>query len=581
MRGRSWHPRARGWSCALALLPACGIDGSAGEDRTGGDGSTTDAATSEPTGTTATDGMPALAGFTEVAAAAGLVQSQGEFRDAPNCLVDATAIDRTGFFCTAEWFSGGVAAGDVDGDGHTDLYFSRTYNPGVLLHNNGDGTFSDRTVEAGLHGVKNTNGPAFGDIDNDGDLDLFVTTTGDTRFYLFINNGAGRFGEDALGRGAALPTEHQHTGSSAAFGDYDLDGYLDLWVGEYRTQAALGDAPSHARLLHNRGAAQPGHFEDVTDAAGVSLEHVHETIDIEYPIAGVLPLSAGFVDLDGDDYPELLLASDFGCSRLFWNDGDGTFSDGTVAAGVGTDENGMGSAVGDFDRDGDLDWFVTSIAGTSGKTGNRLYRNDGARSFGDATDFAGVRDGGWGWGTSFLDLDNDQDLDLVMTNGWRGPGYDSDPMRLWRNDGQGAMTEIAAAAGVSADGQGRGLITLDYDEDGDLDILAVRLARTPVLFRNDSAGDNDWLRVAARGKQSARDGRGARVRVRTRADGPTQVQEIGSNSHYLGHGELAAHFGLGPGNDPVAEVEVYFPASGKSVLLTGVAREQRIVVDEP
>jgi hypothetical protein len=241
----------------------------------------------------------------------------------------------------------------------------------------------------------------------------------------------------------------------------------------------------------------------------------------------------------------------------------------------------MGSAVGDFDRDGDLDWFVTSIAGTSGKTGNRLYRNDGARSFGDATDFAGVRDGGWGWGTSFLDLDNDQDLDLVMTNGWRGPGYDSDPMRLWRNDGQGAMTEIAAAAGVSADGQGRGLITLDYDEDGDLDILAVRLARTPVLFRNDSAGDNDWLRVAARGKQSARDGRGARVRVRTRADGPTQVQEIGSNSHYLGHGELAAHFGLGPGNDPVAEVEVYFPASGKTVLLTGVAREQRIVVDEP
>jgi hypothetical protein len=241
----------------------------------------------------------------------------------------------------------------------------------------------------------------------------------------------------------------------------------------------------------------------------------------------------------------------------------------------------MGSSVGDFDRDGDLDWMVTSISGVSGKTGNRLYRYDGDRAFADATDDAGVRDGGWGWGAALFDMDNDEDLDLVMTNGWTFTDFLFDPMRLWRNEGAGAMTEISVKAGIVDDGQGRALLTLDHDDDGDLDVLVVNFAAAPLLLRNDGDLGHGWLRVRVVGTSSNRDGRGARVRVRSRPGQPAQLREIGADSHYLGHGELVAHFGLGPGDDPVAEVVVDFPATGAQVVLDDVPRGQTIVVLEP
>ena len=533
------------------------------------------------TSDTSDDPPPGSVRFTEVGAAAGLVHDQGEFRKSPDCLVDATALDKPGHFCTAEWYSGGVAAGDYDNDGHLDLFTTQIYGSGVLLRGDGAGHFVDRTADAGLDVAFNTNGAAWADIDNDDDLDLYLTNIGGNRHFLFINDGAGHFSEQATLRGAGLDSKLQHTGNTPAFGDYDLDGYLDLYVGEYRTHLALGDDPSHARLLRNRGSEQPGHFEDVTDLAGVDIDHVHQTIDIEFPIAGTLALSPGFTDLDADGWPDLVITSDFGCSRLFWNQGDGTFLDGTVAAGLGTDENGMGTAVGDFDGDGDLDLFITSIAGTVGKTGNRMYRNEGGRQFSDATDFAGVRDGGWGWGTTFLDHDNDADQDLVMTNGWNADLYLMDPMRLWDNQGDGTMLEVSAAAGVTDLHQGRGLIALDHDEDGDQDLVVVNFARPPLLYRNDSDTPNSWLRIAVRGVDSNHDGRGALVRLRLREGEPWQLREIGGTSLFLGHGELIAHFGLGPGDDPIADLEVLFPATDETVTLHDLARNQLLTITEP
>ena len=553
-----------------------------------GTGSTEDTAATAATATADTadtaDTPPPPSGafyFTDITESAGLAVKQGEFKSPPHCLVDAVALQMPGHFCTGEWQTGGAAAGDYDGDGRVDLYVARIYGEGALYRNLGGGAFVDRAAEAGLALGIHAAGAAWADIDNDGDLDLYVTAVGDVRHYLFINDGAGHFTEEAIARGAALLGPDQHVGTTPAFGDYDLDGYVDLFVGEYRTHLSLGDGPSYNRLLRNRGADAPGVFEDMTKEAGVILDEVWSVIDDPYPIAGALALTPAFVDLDGDDYPELAIAADFKTSRLFWNQGDGTFVDGTLAAGVGSDENGMGAAFGDFDGDGDLDWFVTSISGAGSKTGNRLYRYDGDRAFSDATDLAGVRDGHWGWGAAFADLDNDADLDLVMTNGWNFTNFLLDPMRLWLNPGGGAgMIEASADLGVTDTRMGRALLTLDLDGDGDLDLYNANFAQTPALYRNDADLGHRWLRVRAVGTQSESSGRGAVVHVRPAEGAPELLRVIGEPT-YLGHGELVAHFGLGPGEGPIAEVRVRWPASGAEVVLTEVAPNALLVVAEP
>ncbi|MCB9750837.1 MAG: CRTAC1 family protein [Myxococcales bacterium] len=602
--------RARAAWLAVALLACSGggdassssstgseTDGSTTTDPATGDASTsagamtttTGVATTEPdtgaytTGSSSETGFdpppPGGAYFLDVTAEVGIDHVQGEWNTSPDCIVDAPAVDKVGHFCTVEWQTGGVAAGDYDGDGRVDLFFPRVYGANLLYRNNGDGTFSERGAEAGLDLDAHSAGAAWGDIDNDGDLDLYVTAVGGTRHYLFINDGAGGFSEQGEARGAALSSADVHTGTTPSFGDYDLDGYLDVYVGEYRTHFALGDTPSHSRLLRNLGADAPGSFEDVTDAAGVNIDAVWKYVETEFPIGGTLALTPMFSDLDGDDYPELLIAADFSTSRLFWNNGDGTFTDGTLDAGVGTDENGMGAAVGDFDNDADLDWLVTSISGVAGKTGNHLYRYEGARLFSDATDFAGVREGDWGWGVAFLDHDLDGDLDVVMTNGWNASNNLFDAMRFWDNAGDGAMVEISAEVGTLDDGQGRGLVTLDHDADGDLDIVVVNFAASPIFYRNEQTTQRGWLEVQAVGTLSNRDGRGARVTVRATADGPPQLREIGSAS-YMGHGELTAHFGLKDHRGPVAEVRVYWPASGIEQVLLDVPQGERLVVTE-
>ncbi len=571
-----------GGSTAATSGPSSGASslGSTGDAGGGGSGSGAGSGATSAT-TTGDPPPPGTLFFTDVTADAGLAAPQGEFRKPPECLVDAVALMKPGHFCTGEWQTAGVAVADYDGDGRPDLYVPRIHGQDSLFRNQGDGTFVDRAAEAGLALDLHSAGAAWADVDEDGDLDLYVTTVGDVRHYLFINDGAGHFSEEALARGASLVGPDQHVGTTPTFGDIDLDGYLDLYVGEYRTHLALGDGPSYSRLLRNRGVDGPGTFEDITDAAGVNIDGVWKSVDDPYPVAGTLALTPALIDLDGDDYPDLALSADFHTSRLFWNQGDGTFVDGTLDAGVGTDENGMGGAFADYDRDGDLDWLVTSIAGASGKTGNHLYRNDGDRHFTEATDAAGVREGFWGWGAAWADFDNDLDLDLVMTNGWNFSDYLLDPMRLWRNPGDGKpMVESAAALGVTDDRMGRGLVTLDYDGDGDLDIFVANFATTPVLYRNDGDLGNGWLVVRARGSQSDTTSRGAVVEVRPEPGDPPLLQVIGAPT-YLGHGDLGAHFGLGPGDAPLAEVRVRWPASGAEVVLQDVARNAVLTVDEP
>ena len=237
------------------------------------------------------------------------------------------------FFYYPVQMSGGVAVGDFDSDSYVDLFVTRLDDTDILYRNMCNGTFRDVTADAGLGElVQDSNGAGWGDVDHDGDLDLYVTGLWENRFYLFINDGAGHLTEEALIRAAAIEGEDNHFGYSPTFGDYDRDGFIDIHTTEWRhDEVNPSRAPSNARLLHNRGAEGPefvGFFEDVTDAAGVSLDNVTgQTVN---PQDGDFSFASHFSDLDGDGWLDLAVASDFGKSRLFWNNHDGTFTDGTL-----------------------------------------------------------------------------------------------------------------------------------------------------------------------------------------------------------------------------------------------------------
>jgi hypothetical protein len=240
------------------------------------------------------------------------------------------------------------------------------------------------------------------------------------------------------------------------------------------------------------------------------------------------------------------------------------------------DDNGMGSCVGDYDTDGDLDWFVSSIYFPDfppHKVGNRLYVNDGHGVLTDGTAAAGVADGSWGWGASFQDFNNDGWLDIYHVNGWR-PAYPYDESRLFVNGGDGTFTELAAALGCADRGEGRGVCCFDYDRDGDVDIFIANNDQPAVLYRNEGI-TNHWLTVKLAGASPNTQELGARVRVT--AGGLTQLREVNNGSNFLSQDPADAHFGLG-GSAVVDVVEVTW-TDGTVTVLTGVEADRILTVD--
>ncbi len=520
------------------------------------------------------------ANFHDATAEAGVAYVQSVEREPFECLLFQ------GFFCEPERMSGGAAVGDVDADGWPDLFVTRLGQSDRLFRNRGDGTFEDVTASSGLDAfVIDSNAAVFADVDRDGDADLYVTSIATRRFHLFINDGTGFFTEEARVRGAAVENDGAHVGFGLAVGDVNLDGYPDLVVGEWRPQFVDVGAVANTRLLVNRGDAAPGFFDDLP----LGDPQASETFDF----------APAILDLDRDGWPDIAIAGDFGTSQLYWNQGDGSFVEGALAAGVGTDENGMGSTFGDFDGDGTLDWFVTSIYDPAdtcstvecnwGNTGNRLYRGCGDRQFEDATDAAGVRDGAWGWGAAFFDPDNDGDEDLVMTNGVRFPdpapdaAWEQDAMRFWRNAGDGTMTEMGAAVGLDDTGSGKGLLVFDYDRDGDQDLFVVNNPTGGLLLRNDGGNAADFVRVTLRGRASTTRGHGAVVLLRERKGQKPRMRVMGATSHFLGQSEPVVHFGLGPGSgleEPIYKITVKWP-SGEISRVYDVARRSHLMIVEP
>ncbi len=502
---------------------------------------------------------PALAGtwsFTEVSLAAGLDYSHGFLG---------------GLLPEERILIGGVAAGDFDGDGWTDLYVVRgDIGPNLLFRNRGDGTFEEVGDSAGLaiSGALN-NGPTWGDVDGDGWLDLIIGGIESTPApRLFRNRGDGTFEDITDASGIAVGG---HTFSST-FGDYDGDGDLDLvlsfWT--YGPQST-----GQGLLWQNDGT---GHFTDVTATALGDA-----------PELQAFSFTPNFADLDADGDPDLLMAADFGTSWYALNQGDGTFT--IVDDPVISDENGMGTAIGDYDGDGDLDWFVSSIwdpdgvvEGNWGISGNRLYRNDGQGHFADATDEAGVRHGYWGWGSCFADFDNDGILDLFQTNGYSafevagiGEEFWQDPARFFSGNGDGTFSERSTDLGLDDTGQGRGVVCFDYDHDGDLDLFIANNDQPPALYRNDGGNAQHYLSLTLRAEPPNPFAIGTRILLT--ADGSSQLRELRDGSHYLSQdppGE--AHFGLGTATE-IDRLTLTWP-DGEATTFFDLAVDQHLEIQQ-
>ena len=499
---------------------------------------------------------------------------------------------------------GGAVAEDFDGDGWLDLFVLRGGEaPAVLYMNRRDGTFAEEAALRGAdlptrHGVA----AAAADYDNDGDIDIVVSSQ-QAPHYLLVNDGSGQFSVNG-----SMLTEPAMFATSPSWGDVDNDGFLELALGEWNPETAknydaatktTSDMPEIAYENPLIGDSYSPLFMYANDGGGELKPYEFRST----PAIDLWVFAPRFADLDDDGLTDLAVVSDYGMSRIYRNVGGGVFQIQRDASPTFTDENGMGSAIGDYDNDGDLDWFVSSIFGQNnpdkgvfGGTGNRLYRNESEISFVDLSAEAGIRDGGWGWAASFGDLDNDGDLDLYHVNGWvqqQSEGdpteFNNQPARLYENAGYLGFHEVAEQTGAADKGQGRGLILFDFDNDGDLDIFitnnheytldggdSVRSPALPTLLRNDTPSENYWLKVTLDGSPPLhRDGIGSRVYVT--ANGQTQMRELHASTNFLTQepGRIA-HFGFGPA-DVIDEVRVEW-VNGATSVLTDVPANQHISV---
>ena len=469
-----------------------------------------------------------------------------------------------------ERFSSGLAAADYDGDGDVDLYVAGgNFAPNALYENQGDGKFVDVAGAVGVDLIHWGSGPAFGDIDGDGDLDLFIGST-EQSVYLFENRIAtdGVFVD--ISETSGLRMQARNT-VSATFYDYDSDGFLDLFLahwGAYREP--MEDTET---LWRNNGDRT---FTNTSVESGLADGLVRNLQDWSF--------TPNLADIDGDGDGDLLMSADFGTSQVFVNNGDGTFTR-TTDRRVITDQAGMGAAVADFDNDGDMDWFVTSIYSldvVGGEHfGNRYYRNDGNGVFEDLTDVAGVANGDWGWGACAKDFDNDGNLDLFHVNGWvreSGKNFNIDQVRFFHGDGGGSFEEKATEVGLINTGQGRGVACFDAEGDGDIDIVITNNGVDHVVYyRNESSNDNHYLSIRLQGNGANRLGIGAHVAAVV-PTGRRQVRQMGGSNNYVSHNPYEVHFGLGAATE--ADITVTWP-DGEVSTMVSVPVDQQITVTHP
>jgi len=485
----------------------------------------------------------------------------------------------------------GCAWLDYNNDGFPDLYVlsgrhidrltDLSASDGVdatnhLYRNNGDGTFTDVTAEAGAGGIGFGMGVTVGDFDNDGHEDIYVTNYNSA--VLYHNNGNGTFADVTKQAGV----ENPFFGTGAAFLDYDRDGRLDLFVGNYlkfdptyrhfysahHYPGPLDYAPETNRLFHNNG---DGTFTEVSSQAGIAE-----------PPGRAMGVTVG--DYDNDGWPDIYVANDTMPSYLYHNNHNGTFSEVATEMNVAYGQNGeastaMGPVFADYDNDGWQDLFVSDARY------HRLFHNPGHAGdvFLDSTDEADVGSSSGqfvGWGAGFLDFDNDGWKDLFIVNGgltWLVPMESS----LLRNNGDKTFADVSSQAGSFFKNRivSRGACFADYDNDGYVDAFVVVLGGKGILLHNTApAGHrNHWLTVKLVGTRSNRDGYGASVEAV--AGNLSQVVQADSASGYLSQNDRRPHFGLGQHSE-VDKLTIRWP-SGAIQILKNVKADQILTVTEP
>jgi hypothetical protein len=429
----------------------------------------------------------------------------------------------------------GVAWGDYDGDGKLDLYLTKSGGQANrLFRNNGNDTFTDVAAAAGVNVAQSSRGVAFGDYDNDSHLDMYVTSTTSQPALLYHNQGSGAFTDVA----AAAGVVNDGTARTGPWGDYDNDGDLDIYV-----------AKSGANFLfRNDGAG----FTEVAGPAGVA-----DTGDSR---------GAEWADYDNDGDQDIFVGNvDF--DKLFRNRGDGTFEDVTAVAGVaGVSGTGStrGVAWGDYDNDGFLDLYVANISGVA----STLYHNNGGGTFQDVTSTAGVGATGDAQCPAWADYDNDGHLDLYVA-------VSGGSNKLFRNQGNGTFADVSAESGTDDAADGFGAAWGDYNGDGFVDLYVSGEASK--LFKNGAVSSNHWIHIDLVGVRSNRSGIGARIRVV--AGGLSQIREISGGSGLQSQNSLTAEFGLGAATT-VDLVEVRWPSGIVNSYTQGAIVDRRLTVGE-